>query len=742
MSKTAEVAVSSLVDTILSSSSPNPADGKSSPLASQILEAVSRVGGIEKVATVADMLGVLGIGGNGPALMQDVRGTTHANSGAPAGVTVTNAAQLTAAVANAAAGTVIYAAAGNYGTVLLNQMAKSNVTITSLDPDHPAVLGALVVNGSSGLTFRNLEVNVSQNGPTFGVAVYSSQNVAFQSMFVHGTLDGSAVGDKSGMTIRNSTNVTLAGSEFQQLFMGVEHRSTTNLTVSGNLFHEMGSDGILGGGSNYLTIASNVFTNWQHYGDTHPDAIQVFTTNTTQAVHDITIQDNLVLRGNGTVLQGVWMRDEVGGLPFDKVTVSGNMIVGGMVQGIGIYGANSVTVQGNTVVGYDDQLSAITLRDVRVADVEDNQAQEYMRTNVGSITAFNNIKLAALDATAQQGDGLARAGMLLDTVSTEHLATGMQAEFEGIGYVDLPRPGEPLMRFREQVVNGGNGADFLRAGTYGDYRLVGGAGNDSFLGNAMGTTRMVGGAGDDSYTVRTVRDLVIESGNEGRDTVTSYIDYALTPNVESLIMKVAGSGTGNGLDNRIIGSDGSDRLLGLAGNDNVSGGLGHDSIWGGAGDDSLRGDDGNDLLYGDAGDDRLFGDAGNDQLSGGAGNDSLEGGAGNDTISGGGGADIFAYRTSDFAGGVAQARDVITDFSRAQGDHISLTAVDANVTTPAKDRFVFIGMNAFHNTAGELRWQREGDGVTVQGDTDGDGRADFTIHLSGVPNLVAGDFWL
>ncbi len=67
----------------------------------------------------------------------------------------------------------------------------------------------------------------------------------------------------------------------------------------------------------------------------------------------------------------------------------------------------------------------------------------------------------------------------------------------------------------------------------------------------------------------------------------------------------------------------------------------------------------------------LTGNAGNNVLFGGDGNDTLIGGLGNDTLTGGSGADIFAYDAYDTTG--AQY-DVITDFSIAEGDRISLGA--------------------------------------------------------------------
>jgi Ca2+-binding RTX toxin-like protein len=61
----------------------------------------------------------------------------------------------------------------------------------------------------------------------------------------------------------------------------------------------------------------------------------------------------------------------------------------------------------------------------------------------------------------------------------------------------------------------------------------------------------------------------------------------------------------------------------------------------------------------------ISGTSGDDTLNGGAGNDTLDGTGGNDMMTGGSGADTFAFANYG-------AQDTVTDFSRAEGDRISL----------------------------------------------------------------------
>ena len=149
------------------------------------------------------------------------------------------------------------------------------------------------------------------------------------------------------------------------------------------------------------------------------------------------------------------------------------------------------------------------------------------------------------------------------------------------------------------ILDGGTGNDTLNGGD-GDDLLEGGTGND----------RMTGGAGNDIYRVDNSKDIVIESANQGTgDAVQSAIDYTLGANLETLVLVGDANlnGTGNGLNNDIIGSRGSNLLVGGAGNDTITGEIGPVG-----------------------GDDTLIGGAGNDGLNGGVGNDVMQGGIGND----------------------------------------------------------------------------------------------------------------
>ena len=200
---------------------------------------------------------------------------------------------------------------------------------------------------------------------------------------------------------------------------------------------------------------------------------------------------------------------------------------------------------------------------------------------------------------------------------------------------------------------GEGGHDTLQGGLGDDY-LYGGSGNDVLNGNS-GYDVMYGGTGDDYYNVDNFLDSVYENAGEGIDMVrvTFTNAWTLHDNVEGLTNANSFSGftgTGNGLDNRMIGNFGADLMYGMAGNDIITGGDGNDALHGGDGADNLQGQNGNDAVNGDGGNDALYGGAGGDTLNGGAGNDAIFGEDGNDrivmstgfdTVNGGSGADTL-----------------------------------------------------------------------------------------------------
>ncbi|HYW17670.1 MAG TPA: calcium-binding protein [Allosphingosinicella sp.] len=131
--------------------------------------------------------------------------------------------------------------------------------------------------------------------------------------------------------------------------------------------------------------------------------------------------------------------------------------------------------------------------------------------------------------------------------------------------------------------------------------------------------------------------------------------------------------------------------------------------------------------------------AGRDVLDGGEGDDLIDGGGGADLLTGGAGADVFHFDSGD--SGLGSGADRIADFLSGT-DRIDLSAIDADTILAGGQAFAFIGGAAFGGVAGQLRFAFDGADTWIEGDTDGDGGADFQIVLSGNLAPVAADFIL
>ncbi len=375
------------------------------------------------------------------------------------------------------------------------------------------------------------------------------------------------------------------------------------------------------------------------------------------------------------------------------------------------------------------------------------------------------------------GNDVLDGGAGTDTVSYEHAPSTVTVNLalQGRAQNTGAAGNDTLLNFENLT---GSAFDDTLAGNTGSNVLDGGAGIDMLtyaaasagvnISLAATTMQATGGAGHD--TIRNFENLTgsafndtlggdgndnILDGGAGSDTV-SY-SRAIAGVTVSLAMQGEVQATGGGGNDTLInfenltGSTFDDVLAGNAGDNMIDGGLGFDTLsyagasagvtvslalttaqdTGGAGRDTVRGIE------------KLIGSSANDHLIGSSRADRLVGGAGADRLTGGGGADLFQFvSTSDF--GTGGARDLITDFSRSEGDRIDLSGIDTIGILAGDQSFLFIDNGTFSGQGGELRYQLNSGVFSVSGDLDGDRIADFTFDVvgNGLTFLQATDFVL
>lgn len=260
--------------------------------------------------------------------------------------------------------------------------------------------------------------------------------------------------------------------------------------------------------------------------------------------------------------------------------------------------------------------------------------------------------------------------------------------------------------------------------------LIGNSGNNRLDGQA-GIDTMSGGTGDDTYIVDHVSDSVVEEMDAGDDHVISSVTYTLSDNVErlTLVGVDAIDGTGNVLNNTLIGNSAANILDGKEGIDAMTGGAGDDiyyvdasadTVWEnlsegidtiyttvsyvlpenvenlllvGDGNISAGGNTLDNTLIGNGSDNYISGGAGKDLLDGKAGNDTLEGGIGNDTLVGGSGNDTFIYNLNDDLDTINDeaGEDTVCFTEGFSLDNVALRVVDVDGVMTAQVRVLNAG---------------------------------------------------
>jgi parallel beta-helix repeat protein len=674
-------------------------------------------------------------------------------------ITVNSAESLRAALTTAKSGDTILLSAGNYGNVSLKGVVfDGTVTITSKDVGNPATLTGLTVANSQGLSFENLHMDYSKPSTVWNTQVNSSKNISFENINFHGSLNNNPGDDQNAMLIRQSTNVTVTGSEFHELAHGISMMDSSNVRIEDNNMHDMRADGVISAGTSNVQVLNNSFHDFKPATGDHPDAIQFLTRGAAAKAHDIVVSGNVIARGEGGIIQGIFITDQAG-IGYDRVTVTDNVVAGGMYNGIMVANTNGLTVDGNTVAPYGDMTSWIRISNSTNAKITNNDAASFnlagttTTANSGNVTikALTAAEIAKIDAWIKANEG--EAGSISSFPLPGGAPTPTPTPKPDPTPTPEPKPDpipdptpDPTPNPTPDPTPNPGGSTILK-GTSGNDRLTvtgktnmqleGGAGHDTLTGGE-GANTLIGGAGNDVYIIKDADDKVVEGANGGDDLVYASVNYTMTDNVETLkLQEGATVGTGNALANDISGTTKADNLSGMGGDDILRGREGNDTLSGGDGNDRLLGDAGADRLDGGNGNDSLIGGDGNDVLLGGAGNDRLEGGPGADTMTGGAGADNFVFRPADLG-----SVDRIEDFSHAQGDRIVLSELDANTKTAANDKYDFIGTKAFSGQAGQLRYEVVKGETTVYGDMNGDKVADLTIKLAGSHALEGSDFVL
>ena len=430
-------------------------------------------------------------------------------------------------------------------------------------------------------------------------------------------------------TLRSAVSFDLRQASDVGRVMNVDNLVYTS--TLGGFLRGTGSDGIIVGNIGNDTLGDGT-------GDT-PLAEAGTVTLVGGDGHDIYLVENpdvVILEGNSTLSGLDTVSSAVSGY-----TLAGNVealiLTGTAATGTGNSLGNTLVgnSQSNILVGLDgndfyiiDSLDDVVVEATGATTLRGNDT---VSSGVSGYTLAANAEVLILTGSATTGAGNALANTLIGNSFANTLDGGAGNDSlvggDGNDYYIVDSTSDSV--FESSLVGGGfdtvssavinftlganiealeltgslnlrgtgNSLNNLLVGNAVANTLDGGLGNDTLDGGA-GNDSLVGGGGNDFYIIDSSSDVVREDASAGTDTVSSGLNgYTLAANVEALILTgEAASGTGNLLDNLIVGNASTNTLVALDGNDTLDGGVGDDSLVGGVGNDFYIVDSAGDLI--------------------------------------------------------------------------------------------------------------------------------------------------
>ena len=381
-------------------------------------------------------------------------------------------------------------------------------------------------------------------------------------------------------TINSGVNYTLGGGVENLMLRGTAaigvgnslNNIITGTSLANTLDGGLGNDTLSGeGGNDYYIVDSALDVVFE-------GATSLGGNDTVESTASYTLSggvENLLLKGTAAIGVGSSINNAITGNSLS------NTLDGGLgndtLSGEGgndfyiVDSALDVVIESMSSLGGNDTISS-TANYTLSGGVENLMLRGTAAIGVGN--SLNNIITGNSLANTLDGglgnDSLSGEGgndfYIIDSINdivVETAAAGTDSVLSNTSGYMLAGNAEVLILGNEVASGTGNSLANTLIGNASNNTLNGGEGNDS----------LVGGAGSDYYIIDSLSDTIIEGVSVGIDSVLANITgYTLSGNTEVLMLGNAiASGTGNSLDNLLIGNSISNSLFGGLGNDSLQG---------------------------------------------------------------------------------------------------------------------------------------------------------------------------
>ena len=309
---------------------------------------------------------------------------------------------LVAALANAKGGETFVLAPGNYGYIgITGKSFTSEVTIVSADKNNMAHIDDLALYQVQNFVARAVDLGrpLAAGEPDYTplTAITLSQNITFDGVHLSGSNDHVPQNDGYGLYVIESQNVTVKNSDIENVHRAFVFERSSNILISHNEIHNIRSDGGDYTAVTNLVVDSNYYHDFFPYGQDHPDIVQVWTNGQVSGSHNIQVTNNVFLQGSGRGIQGIFIRDELGGLMHSDILIENNLLYSDYhYEGISVSDANNVTIRNNTVLSPPDDNAYywIKTQNVHGGVIENNVTDALVfDTNVTGIVQNHNLSL-------------------------------------------------------------------------------------------------------------------------------------------------------------------------------------------------------------------------------------------------------------------------------------------------------------------------------------------------------------